>query len=312
MGVNYSALKQKEREIGKLQHDIKEHADELLARSKNIGYDLNNSQAICDRLVYYYGEQLRQFNRSTLSDTAVRVGIVPSEDDLKGINKNDICNAIVEHYRSRIDLIQYIEAITQSGLCVEAPLMFNANMSRMLQVAPSKISNEAYRRLGRLVDTVVTLMREGEDALYILRDTSAISEDQLKRFIQQVFDRLEQLQSECCYRRDALRQFAWDVKPGGGRGVQYENIYDGQVVEQLPQVSELVPERKERDIEQCQPVRGGNRDLVERQQAVGRARPEERRAQASAPRRNVVPAVAAAGARGGGRGAGAAQAFPQR
>lgn len=119
MGQSNSTLKS-----ANLYEKIQTELTELITKFKPW-----TEQSICDQFVVVYKNQLSQLNTNELANLSVSIGIkFPDQPE----NKDEMCNAIVNHYLIRTGLLNEIyselkrsyESITS---CIGGPICLNVN-----------------------------------------------------------------------------------------------------------------------------------------------------------------------------------------
>lgn len=238
MGANITRVQRQHQEIAALAKEIQQHASTIVTQAKEMGYDPSNPQ-ICQKLAFTYRDKLNQFNRSTLVQMSLNVGLAASPDDLKNINKQQICDIIVGYYRRKVDLVMYIENAVE-GSCRNTERQIAANMEQMLEGAPQRVQNLAYQRLVSLNGAVQTLFERADSALQFILDDNVLPEV-LERYVTQAFAQIDQDKVNCCRRAHALRQFAY-IPVTVGNSIKYRNIYTDEVVDVLPRIDQIEPE----------------------------------------------------------------------
>ena len=78
-------------------YQLKKMIDDLIQ-----SYQIWTQDSICDQLVLFYQDKLLKFDRSSLTNLSLSIGIKPKED----IDKTALCQSIIEHYKKRIILLQ--------------------------------------------------------------------------------------------------------------------------------------------------------------------------------------------------------------
>jgi len=238
MGAGFTRVRQQHQDEARLAEDIQQVAQKIVATAKEVGYDPSRPDT-CNRLAFFYHNKLQQFNRTTLVHIAYNIGLAPTPEELRSVNKQQICDVIIAYYRRKIDLVQYIE-LELDGSCRRAERQIAANMEQMLEGASRQVQQLAYQRLIALNDAVVALFSHADAALHTIVSED-ISPEALERYIEQVFSTLEQDKVNCCRRTHALRQFAWEPITAGNN-VKYHNTFTNEVADRLPRITRIEPE----------------------------------------------------------------------
>jgi hypothetical protein len=90
-------------------------------------YDFWTHEDICDKLTLVYYDKLIQFKKSDLLDASAYIGIKHD-----GLEREELCEQIIQHYKKRIDLLKLIwdavdrghQRVTQAR---EGPICRNVN-----------------------------------------------------------------------------------------------------------------------------------------------------------------------------------------
>jgi len=256
MGARIARVRKQHQDIAVLATEIQKHAQQIVQTAANAGYDPANPTT-CQRMVLSYRNALNQFNKSTLVQVAYNVGLAPTSDELKDVNKQQICDIILEYYRRKTDIVAFVQN-ELDGTCRESERQISANMEQMLEGSARNVQDLAYQRLIALNKAIQTLYEHADSILeFVMRED--VPPETLDQYIPQAFQQLQIDKVECCRRAHALRQFAWfpvvgagAAAGGGGRAgagagvnvqnIQYRNTYTNEIVPRLPRVSRIEAE----------------------------------------------------------------------
>jgi len=226
-----------QRRINDNAQQISQIGTNIINNAINNGWDATNP-TICQRLQFFYKNELMQFNKDLLADTNYQLGlIVPSNIKTK-YSKEELCQKIIDYYTLKINLVNYIKDHLESG-CRNVERNIASNLELILEGTSKQVRDDAYGRFGSLLKLIDNYYSQLVDNLKRIQEN--ISYNELRELVNKTYQLIDTNSQQCCQYVNALRDFIWEHHADDQGNVFYYNPYLNRSEYQIPKIANLSP-----------------------------------------------------------------------